>query len=154
MLNKKIEFNEEMDKRVFVETEVNIVLQMIKGKFHEFNLTDKLAPYHTKAMETLKSLLHEQGLESLFARFGKQYAEVTIENTLKLLLRAKLVFSARALFIEIFEKILHYHMVTADAKKLLEEKTTYKLRQKELNELRLRCGRMYEAGEKVIYNVR
>lgn len=48
-----------MDKRVFVETEVKIVLQMIKGKFHEFSQTDKLAPYHTKAMETLKSLLLE-----------------------------------------------------------------------------------------------
>ena len=37
VLNKQTEFNEEMDKRIFVETEVNIVLQMIKGKFHEFN---------------------------------------------------------------------------------------------------------------------
>lgn len=45
-------------------------------------------------------------------------------------------------------------MVTADAKKMLEEKETYKLPQKELNELRLRCGRMYEAAEKVIYDVR
>lgn len=97
-----------MDKRVFVETEVNIVLQMVKGKFHEFSHLEKLAPYHTKAVETLKNLLHEQGLDELFKRFARQYVEVTIENTLKLLLRAKLVFSARALFLDIFEKILHY----------------------------------------------
>lgn len=44
---------------------------------------------------------------------------MTIENTLKLLLRVKLVFSARVLFIEIFEKILYYHMVAKDVKKLL-----------------------------------
>lgn len=65
-----------------------------------------------------------------------------------------MVLGARALLIEIFEKIVHYGVVTTDAKKLLEEKETYKLRQRELNELQLRCGRMYEAAEKVLYNVR
>jgi len=52
-----------MDKRIFIEDEVNIVLQMVKGNFHEFNLTDKLTPYHAKAVETLKALLQEQGLD-------------------------------------------------------------------------------------------
>ena len=63
VLNKKSKFNEEMDKRVFIEGEVDIVLQMLKGKFHEFKYTDKLAPYHTKALETLKALLQEQKLD-------------------------------------------------------------------------------------------
>jgi hypothetical protein len=52
-----------MDKRVFIEAEIDIVLQMLKSKFHEFNYTDKLMPFHTKALETLKALLEEQKLD-------------------------------------------------------------------------------------------
>lgn len=37
---------------------------------------------------------------------------------------------------------------------MLETKDTYKLPLQELNELRLKCGRMYEAGEKVLLEIR
>ena len=77
-----------------------------------------------------------------------------MENTIKLLLRSKLVFSARQLFIQIFEKILRYEVAAQDAKRMLESKETYKLPLQELNELRLKCGRMYETGEKVIHEIR
>lgn len=87
-------------------------------------------------------------------RFERQYLEITIENTLKILLRIKIVFSARALFISIFEKIMRYLMTSQDARHMLESKETYKLPANELNELRLKCGRMYEAGEKVLHDIR
>ena len=51
-----------MDKQLFVEAEVEVVLKMIKSRFVEFNQTDKLSPYHGKALATLKELLQEQGL--------------------------------------------------------------------------------------------
>lgn len=71
VLNKKEAFNQGLEKRVFVEAEVDVVLQMIKSKYNEFSQTDKLAPYHGKALETLKELLIEQGLESLVSRFER-----------------------------------------------------------------------------------
>lgn len=37
VLNKETTFNAKMEKRVFVEAEVEVVLQMIKGKYHELN---------------------------------------------------------------------------------------------------------------------
>ena len=37
---------------------------------------------------------------------------------------------------------------------MIESKDTYKLPLQELNELRLKCGRMYETGEKVIHEIR
>ena len=37
---------------------------------------------------------------------------------------------------------------------MLESKETYKLPANELNELSLKCGRMYEAGEKVLHDIR
>ena len=155
VLNKRATFNQEMDKKgVFVEAEVDVVLDMIKGKFSEYSQTDKMKPYHEKALQTLRALLKEQGLDKLTSRFEKQYEQVTVENALKLLLRCKLVFAARALFIEIFELILRYELASQDAKKMLQAQQTYKLPLQELNELRLKCGRMYETGEKVIHGVK
>ena len=54
----------------------------------------------------------------------------------------------------IFEKILRYLLTSQDARHMLESKETYKLPANELNELRLKCGRMYEAGEKVLHDIR
>mmetsp|Transcript_12412 Transcript_12412/g.16830 ORF Transcript_12412/g.16830 Transcript_12412/m.16830 type:complete len:216 (-) Transcript_12412:398-1045(-) len=115
---------------------------------------DKLQPFYAKAISTLKELLREQGLDVLFGRYEQQYKEVTVENTIKILLRCQLVFSARVVFIDIFEKIVLYEMVSHDAKHEIESKDTYKLQLQELNELRLKCGRMYEAGEKVIFEIK
>ena len=64
------------------------------------------------------------------------YREITIENTLKLLLRCKLLFHARKVFLEIFQQILVYEMQLRDVKKCLDEQTSYKLPAKELNELK------------------
>ena len=50
-----------------------------------------------------------------------------MENTLKLLLRCRLLFSARKLFIDIFEKILKYEVMSKDAKTMLEGMESYKL---------------------------
>lgn len=115
---------------------------------------DKLSPFHAKAMSTLKALLKEQGLDQLFQRYEQQYHEITVENALKILLRCQLVFSSRELFIDIFEKIVVYEMSLADAKQEIASKETYKLPLQELNEMRLKCGRMYEAGEKVLFEVK
>jgi len=98
--------------------------------------------------------LREQGLEQQIPRFERQYLVITVENTYKVLLRCQLLFSARLLFFEIFEKIIRYQVTSKDAKVMLQNKDTYKLPLQELNELRLRCGRMYEAGEKVIFEIK
>ena len=90
----------------------------------------------------------------MLLRYEQQYHEITVENTLKILLRCKLVFQARQLFIDIFEKIILYEMMLADAKLEIESKETYKLPLQELNEMRLKCGRMYEAGEKVLFEIK
>jgi len=41
----------------------------------------------------------------LQAKFAKMYSEVTIEHTIKLLLRCKLAFHTRSTLIEIFQAI-------------------------------------------------
>ena len=57
MLNKKPEFNPEMDIRIFVESEVEYVIEMIRAKFNDYKRTDTMTPFHIKATETLVTLL-------------------------------------------------------------------------------------------------
>ena len=154
VLKKETTFNKNLTKRIFMENEVDVVLQMIKSNFSTYMQVDKLQPFHAKAVSTLKELLKEQGLDQLYVRFEQQYKEITVENTIKVLLRCQLLFSARLLFIDIFEKIVLYEMMSLDARHEIESKDTYKLPLQELNELRLKCGRMYEAGEKVIFEIK
>lgn len=116
MLNKKTEFNAEMDIRIFVESEVDYVINMMRNKFNEYKRTDLMAPFHIKAMETLVVLLTEQGLDATITKFKKLYKEITIENTLKLLLRCKLMFHARKFFLEIFEQILWYELASKETR--------------------------------------
>ena len=57
MLNKKTDWNAEMDNRVFVKSEVEFAVEMIRSKFNDYKRTDMMTPFHVKAMETLLSLL-------------------------------------------------------------------------------------------------
>ena len=59
MLNKNTEFNPDKDIRIFTETEVECVIEMIRDKFNEYKRTDLMTPFHTKATETLMNLLEE-----------------------------------------------------------------------------------------------
>jgi len=92
MLKKQVEFNKEKDIKVFIEKEVDYVVDMMRNKFTEFKRTDIMRPFYIKAAETLRTLLAEQNMDHLFMKFKRMYREITIENTLKLLLRCKLAF--------------------------------------------------------------
>ena len=142
-------FNKEMDQRIFTEKEIDLVLNMIKQNFELYRPTEKIMPLHTKSCETLRALMAEQSLEECFDKYRDMYKEITIENTLKILLRCKLVFHARLTMMGIFDLIDKYQKVKKEARKALAEQQSYKLPQKEINELRLKCGRMYNAAEKV-----
>ena len=149
VVNQQTEWNGEMDDRIFIETEVDFVLNMIKTNFDSYRMTEQILPFYTKALATLKALMEEQGLEECFGKFQTLYQETTIENTLKMLLRCKLVFTARVAWIHIFELIGKYFALTDEARRALGEQKKYKLPQREINELKLRCGRVYNAAEKV-----
>ena len=55
----KIEFNSNMDDHVFVEKEVDYVIEMMKNNFDQYKLTETIIPFYTKAMATLKALMLE-----------------------------------------------------------------------------------------------
>ncbi len=78
-----------------MEQEVDYVIEMMKNKYKEFKRSDIMRPFYLKARKTLQTLLDEQGLTSYSEQLNLKYKEVTIENTMKLLIRCKLNSHAR-----------------------------------------------------------
>ena len=86
----------------YTEGEIDYVLDMIKKSYNDFKRTDIMKPFYMKALDTLRFLLCEQSIEPVYERVALEYKEVTLENTMKLLIRCKLAFSSRNTLITMF----------------------------------------------------
>lgn len=56
----------------------------------------------------------------LYEKWEKQYKEITIENTMKLMIRCKLAFHARYMLINIFKEIISYELHVVELKGLID----------------------------------
>jgi len=62
-----------------------------------------------KALVTLKFLFNEQAIDlAKFQKVRQLYGEISIENTLKLLIRCKILFTSRLSLLDLFESIKRY----------------------------------------------
>jgi hypothetical protein len=57
----------------------------------------------------------------------EEYREVTLENTIKLLIRCKMAYTSRAMLIQIFHMIAEYRAAVDQIKSLIEAQTSYKV---------------------------
>jgi hypothetical protein len=44
---------------VYIENEVDYVIEMMKGKYKDFKRSEIMKPFHLKALQTLQDLLRE-----------------------------------------------------------------------------------------------
>jgi hypothetical protein len=52
---------------------------------------------------------------------NKKYQEVTIENTMKMLIRCKLCFHARLMLVEILKAVVDYELLAVDLKSIIDK---------------------------------
>ena len=52
-LQEDLDFNKEQDLSLFVEKEVDYVLDMMKTKYKDFKRSDIMRPFYLKAVQTL-----------------------------------------------------------------------------------------------------
>ena len=62
-LKKQTDFNPEKDIKLFVESEVDYVVDMMRSKFQDFERTEIMRPFYLKALSTLRCLLLEQHMD-------------------------------------------------------------------------------------------
>jgi hypothetical protein len=102
-LNDDISFNTDQNIQLYEEKEVDYVIDMMKNKYKDFKRSDIMRPFYLKAQITLEELFKEQGQDTHFQKLMYKYKEVTIENTMKLLIRCKLNFHCRLSLFEILK---------------------------------------------------
>lgn len=106
MRRKSTRFNEGNDPRLYKDNEIDYILNMIRYRQKEFEKTDMIKPFYNKSLFTLETLMEEMKIPHIFDKVAINYSTVTVENTLKLLVRCKMMFAARSLCIEILVRVL------------------------------------------------
>ena len=78
--------------QIYDQNEVEIVLEMIRNQYSYLKKTKAMKPFYFKAFETLKGLLTQLDKINTFIRVQEEYKEITLENTIKLLLRCRISY--------------------------------------------------------------
>ena len=129
VIRDDITFNREKDLTMYEEKEVDYVIDMMKNKYKDFKRSDIMRPFYLKAQLTLKELFTEQAQDNLFQKLMHKYREITIENTMKLLIRCKLAFHSRVSVFEILKQLLTYEVHALQFKELVGGHMIYKVQQ-------------------------
>ena len=88
---------------VYSEVEIDNILKTFKEKQDSLRNQEDIKPYYAKSMSTFKYLQEEQAIDtSRFHRIRELYKEITLENTLKLLLRCKIAYDNRRRLLAVF----------------------------------------------------
>lgn len=63
----------------------------------------------------------------MYEKTINKYKEITIENTMKLLIRSKLAFHARMMVIEILKILIKYELDAVEFKNIIEKFDNYRV---------------------------
>lgn len=94
--------------------EINHVVHMIKTAYVEFKQADMMRPFYVRGKATLQKLMGEVGQSKEYSNgYAVKYKECSIENTLKILIRCKLLFHTRSVLLGLFHEILVYESLAS-----------------------------------------
>jgi len=103
--------------------ELDAVIDLVEADYSGLKRTalEELQPFHIKAGVTLRCLLAECGFKEEYADSVLQrYREITIEDTLKLLVRCKWLFLSRPQVIRIMRNFAQFDSLMAGFKALVD----------------------------------
>mmetsp|Transcript_35436 Transcript_35436/g.54224 ORF Transcript_35436/g.54224 Transcript_35436/m.54224 type:complete len:131 (+) Transcript_35436:448-840(+) len=112
-----------------------------------------MKPFYMKALDTLKFLLYEQTITPIFDRVREEYKEITLENTMKLLIRCKLAYNSRNMLITMFQYLDTYYTNSGDTKSLIEAQKNYKVDKQTFELLKDLSEKVLDSGVKVLKQV-
>ena len=127
---------------------------MMKNKYKDFKRSDIMRPFYLKAQLTLQALFAEQGQEMHFERLMHKYKEITIENTMKLLIRCKLNFNCRLSLFEILKAAIDYELHAVQFKDLVQGYHRHKVDQEDIDKVRAMGEKVIEAGHQMLIKIR
>jgi hypothetical protein len=139
---------------IYKENEVDYVIDMMKNKYKEFKRSDIMRPFNLKAQQTLKILLNEQALNQVYEKQSAKYSEITIENTMKLLIRCKLAFHARQMLSDILKQLILYELLAVELKDLIDEFPHYKVTLEEYDQINAKGNQVLSNGHQLLMKIK
>lgn len=100
---QSLKFNPQNDPRFYREDEMDYIINMIQYRQHDFEKTEMIKPLYNKAIYTLELLMEQLLIPQIFDKVALKYNTADTENTLRILLRCKMMFQARALMLGILQ---------------------------------------------------
>lgn len=85
---------------------------------------------------------------------SKKYKEVTIENTMKLLIRCKLAFHARSMLIEIMNALISYELSAVELKAIIDKHGKYRVTQADYDEIHGAAKKVFEQGHELLMRIK
>jgi hypothetical protein len=79
------------------------MIEMIKENYKKFKKIDIVTPLFHSSLETLNEVLSPMGMEHLMTKIRIEYKQVTIQNTLKLLIRCRIGYGTHRMIQKIFK---------------------------------------------------
>ena len=91
------------DSHYYTQRDIEGLLNRFRQSFTELAHQNIFGPIYMRGLLTLKFLFNEQAMEhSKFQKIRELYGEVSLENTLKLLIRCQILFSSRLDLLKLF----------------------------------------------------
>lgn len=93
----KLVFNEDAGDQAksFKEDEMEYMINLLRYSTKDFNNIDILRPLFNKALNTLEKIMDELMLGHLFDKISVRILDISPENTLKILIRCKMMLGCR-----------------------------------------------------------
>lgn len=155
ILKNQYNFNSQSDMTVYTEAELDYIIMMLNTKMKDFKLSDMTKPFHTKGMYTLERLLDEQGLSGAFySSLYAKYKEVTVENTIKILIRCKMLFASRVMIIHTLNQLISYEVLSVDFKQHIQKHTKMKVSQQEYEKIMDKGNKVYSQGTHIVKEIK
>jgi len=85
----KLTFNEEKDSRYCDAEDIEYMINVFRYNSKNFNSFNMLKPIFNKSLATLEKIMDEMSLGFLYDRISSKIFDISIENTLKILIRSK-----------------------------------------------------------------
>lgn len=89
--NGKLKFNEDEDPKYYKEDELEYTINLLRYSAKDFSSIDILKPAFTKALNTLERIMEEVMLGHIFDRISSKIIDITLENTMRILIRCKMI---------------------------------------------------------------
>jgi hypothetical protein len=90
------EFNYQGDEKYFKADEVEYMINLVRYSSKSFSNIESLKPLFNKSLATLEKIMEEIMLGFFFDRISVKILEISLDNTLKILLRCKSMLFIRS----------------------------------------------------------